>query len=222
MHDYNEDILIKRIENLQDNSSIALISDAGSPLISDPGYKLIQNYIKKNLPITSIPGATSIIPALQLSGLPINNFTFLGFVPKNKKSIDDIVYKIKNLDTTSVLFISGIKLINFLQTIINHVIERNISVCKEITKKNEFVFRGSASTILKDLSKDIKYLKGEFVVLIAGNESKGSKIISIITEKQLEKLLEKFSLTEAVEIVHKLTNISKKDIYKKALLIKND
>ena len=82
LHDYNENILIKRIEKFQNNSSIALISDAGSPLISDPGYNLVLDYIKKNLMITTIPGPSSVISALQLSGLPIYNFKFFGFAPK--------------------------------------------------------------------------------------------------------------------------------------------
>ena len=80
LHDYNEKILIKKIEKYQMNCSLALISDAGSPLISDPGYNLVQDYIKKNLYITTIPGPSSIISSLQLSGLAINSFRF--FVDK--------------------------------------------------------------------------------------------------------------------------------------------
>jgi len=222
LHDYNEDVLIKRIEKFQDTSSIALISDAGSPLISDPGYKLVQNYIKKELLITTIPGPTSIISALQLSGLPINNFIFFGFLPKNKKPIEDMVNKIKNLEITSIFFISGIRLISFLKVIFDNNIDRKISVCKEITKKNEHVFRGNALSIISDISKNNKLLKGEFIILISGNENKNLQTLSISIEKQIKKLLEKFALTEVVEIVHKLTNISKKEIYTKALLIKND
>ena len=84
LHDYNESVLIKRIEKYQDNSAIALISDAGSPLISDPGYNLALDYIKKKIKITTVPGPSSIISALQVSGLPISNFKFLGFVSKKK------------------------------------------------------------------------------------------------------------------------------------------
>ena len=86
IHDYNEENLIKRIEKFQSNSIVALISDSGSPLISDPGFKLVKNYINKNIFVTSIPGANSIIPSIQLSGLAVNNFTFFGFVPKGKNA----------------------------------------------------------------------------------------------------------------------------------------
>ena len=222
LHDYNENILIKRIEKYQHNSSIALISDAGSPLISDPGYNLVNDYIKKNLFITTVPGPSSIISALQLSGLPIHNFKFFGFMPKNKGNLASLINKIENLQSTSVFFVSGNRLINFLQRILEKKINKKIAICKEITKKNERVFRGSTKQIIDDVSIDKNNLKGEFVVIIEGNEKKTIKLVDVVIEKQTIKLLKKFSLTEVVEIVHKLTNISKKEIYKTALLLKND
>ena len=130
LHDYNESILIKRIEKYQNNSSIALISDAGSPLISDPGYNLVLDYIKKNIMITTIPGPTSIISALQMSGLPINNFIFFGFVPKNKPAIKKLVSEIVKLKTTSIFLISGLRLLDFLSEISKIDNITQISVCK--------------------------------------------------------------------------------------------
>ncbi len=115
LHDYNEISLIKRIEKYQHNSSIALISDSGSPLISDPGYNLVRDYINKNLMITTVPGASSIIPALQLSGLPIHNFIFYGFVPKNISGTKDLIKRISEASITGVVFISGSRLLSFLE-----------------------------------------------------------------------------------------------------------
>ena len=222
LHDYNENILIKRIEKYQYNSSIALISDAGSPLISDPGYNLVKDYIKKDLIITSVPGPSSIISALQLSGLPINNFEFFGFISKNTGNVTSLIKRIKNLQPTSVLFVSGNRLIKFLQAILEMKINRTIAICKEMTKKKERVFRGNIEDIIKEISTDEKHLKGEFVVVIEGKEKRSSIKVDTVIENQMIKLLKKFSLTEVVEIVHKLTNISKKEIYKTALLHKND
>ena len=113
LHDYNEKSLIKRIKNQQASSSIALISDAGSPLISDPGYKLVQDFIEKKIKVTAIPGPSSIIPALQLSGIPVNHFEFFGCVPKNEGSLLSLIKKIKNLKSTSIFFISGNQVLNF-------------------------------------------------------------------------------------------------------------
>ena len=221
LHDYNETKLIKRIEKYQRNSSIALISDAGSPLISDPGYNLVRDYINKNLMITSVPGASSIIPALQLSGLPIHNFIFYGFVPKNIGGIKDLIKKISEASITGAVFISGSRLLSFLE-LLSENNDFNIAVCKEITKKNEAVYRGSPEKILEIISKDLKKLKGEFVIITAKVKSKDNNKINNDIKKLMKKLLKKFSLTEVVEIVHKLTNISKKEIYGTALLIKDD
>ncbi len=221
LHDYNEISLIKRIEKYQHNSSIALISDAGSPLISDPGYNLVRDYINKNLMITTVPGASSIIPALQLSGLPIHNFIFYGFVPKNIGGTKDLIKKISKASITGVVFISGIRLLPFLELLSKNE-DFDISVCKEITKKNEAVYRGSTKKIISIISKDARNLKGEFVIVVAKFKSKDNVKINNQINQEMKKLLKKFSLTEVVEIVHKLTNISKKEIYGAALLIKDD
>ena len=220
LHDYNENLMIKRIEKYQYNSAIALISDAGSPLISDPGYNLIQDYIKKNLYVTTIPGPSSILSSLQLSGLPINNFEFFGFVSKNISNMNSQAKKLQNVITTSVFFISGNRLINFLKILLDAKINRKIAVCKELTKKNEWVFRGYIKKIIDEINIDKSNLKGEFTLLIQGKEKKTKITIQTTTETQIKKLLKKFSLTEVVEIVHRLTDISKKEIYKKALQLK--
>ena len=222
LHDYSEDLLIKRIEKYQYNSAIALISDAGSPLISDPGYNLIQDYIKKNLYLTTIPGPSSIISSLQLSGLPINNFEFFGFVSKNINNMNAQAKKLQNVIATSVFFISGNRLISFLKILQDAKINRKVTVCKELTKKNEWVFRGYIKKIIDEINLDKSNLKGEFTLLIQGKEKITKKTIQTTAEAQIKKLLKKFSLTEVVEIVHKLTDISKKEIYKKALQLKND
>ena len=194
LHDYNEEFLIKRIEKYQNNSSIALISDAGSPLISDPGYNLVKDFIKKKLKITTLPGPSSIISALQLSGLPINSFEFHGFVPKNKSGIVSLVNKIENLKTTSVYFVSGSRLLIFLESLCEMKMSRNISICKEMTKKNERVFRGNPRDLIHILSENSNNYKGEFVVVIEGNINHLNKKIDKKTEEQITKLLKKFLL----------------------------
>ena len=220
LHDYNENLMIKRIEKYQYNSAIALISDAGSPLISDPGYNLIQDYIKKNLYVTTIPGPSSILSSLQLSGLPINNFEFFGFVSKNISNMNSQAKKLQNVIATSIFFISGNRLDSFLKILLGAKINRKVAVCKELTKKNEWVFRGYIKKIIDEINIDKSNLKGEFTLLIQGKEKKTKITIQTTTEAQIKKLLKKFSLTEVVEIVHRLTGISKKEIYKKALQLK--
>ena len=222
LHDYNEEALIIKLEKYQKDSLFALISDAGSPLISDPGYKLVKNFINRNIFVTSVPGPSSIISSLQLSGLKVNSFVFFGFVPKNNNSAKTMAKKIIELNLTSIFFISGRRLKNFLELI--HINSKNIEVaiCKEITKINESVFRGNIKKMIdKIISKEIN-LKGEFTLIVGNGKRASKKTIENEIRKQTLKILKKYTLTETVEIVHKLSNISKKDIYKMAIELKND
>ena len=222
LHDYNEYTLIKKIEKYQNNSPIALISDAGSPLISDPGFKLVKDFIKKNIFITSVPGPSSVISSLQLSGLAINNFIFFGFVPKNKTSANLMAQRITKLNLTSVFFISGNRLKKFLESISQNSKNIEIAVCKELTKINEMVFRDNVKNIIDKIINNKINLKGEFTLIVGSKENKQNRSISDIVKSQTSKLLKKYTLTETVEIVHKLSNISKKEIYKMTLNLKND
>ena len=138
------------------------------------------------------------------------------------EGVIEVINEIENLRSTSVFFVSGKRLVNFLKNILEKKINRTITICKEITKKNERVFRGKTKNIIDEILMDKNNIKGEFVVIIEGKEKKSIKKVDVVIEKQMMKLLKKFSLTDVVEIVHKLTNISKKEIYKSALLYKND
>ena len=222
LHDYNEEALIKKLEKYQKDPLFALISDAGSPLISDPGHKLVKNFINRNIFVTSVPGPSSIISSLQLSGLNINSFAFFGFVPKNSNSAKTIAKKIIELNITSVFFISGRRLINFLELIYINSKNIEVAICKELTKINESVFRGNVKKMIDKITDNEINLKGEFTLIIE-NSKRASKItIEDKIRKQALKILKKYTLTETVEIVHKLSNISKKDIYKMAIELKND
>ena len=146
---------------------------------------------------------------------------FVDFVENSSRNKKINVNEIENLRSTSVFFVSGNRLMKFLQGILEIKINRAIAICKEITKKNERVFRGNVKKVIEEISTDEKHLKGEFVVVIEGKEKKSTIKVDSVIENQMIKLLKKFSLTDVVEIVHKLTNISKKEIYKTALLNKN-
>ena len=221
LHDYNEHKIIDKIEDLLKSKKCVLISDAGSPLISDPGYNLVQFCIENNIGVTSVPGPSSIITGLQLSGLPISEFTFFGFVPKSKKKIEDLVNNIAQEKRTCVFFVSSHKLIVFLECLENIIPDRSISLCKELTKVNEFVFRGISKKIKNMILKDKESVKGEFVVVIDRQISKNQDSDEIDLYKyEIERMTEKFSLTDIVEIVHKFTKINKNKIYKWLLNLK--
>ena len=224
LHDYNEEAVIDKISDDLKNKTYSLISDAGSPLISDPGYKLVRFCIQNNIYVTTAPGASSLVSALQLSSIPANNYTFYGFLPKSKKDISNFVQIIKKTTITSVFFVSRHKILSLLEIFDKEIRDRKVAVCKEITKLNEKVFVGPSYMVLKKFLETSKNSLGEFVVIVEGlgpkkisKEEVGSEIKDVIT-----KLLKKFSLTDTVGIVHKIGNIGKKEIYKKALEIQNE
>ena len=107
LHDYNEEVVIDKIKDKLKNSKLSLISDAGSPLISDPGYKLVRFCTENNIYLTVIPGASSVTSALQISSIPINKYIFHGFLPKSKKNIIEFIDFLKISKITSVFFVSS-------------------------------------------------------------------------------------------------------------------
>ena len=221
LHDYNEYKVINQIDSLLKSKKCVLISDAGSPLISDPGFNLVQHCIEKNIRVTSIPGPSSIISSLQLSGMPLSEFAFFGFVPKSKKKIEDLIKSILQEKRTCVFFVSSHKLIVFLDCLENIMPDRAISICKELTKVNEFVFRGNSNMVKKNILQNKENIKGEFVAVIDRDTLKNQHFDDIdLYKDELKKMAKKFSLTDIVEIVHKFTRINKNKIYKWLLQLK--
>lgn len=168
-NNYNENTKYSYlISLLNDNKNIALVSDAGSPCISDPGYKVVNAARLGNINVISIPGANSPISALSISGLPTNRFYFEGFLPK-KKGRNKRFDFIKDLDCSIIIFESPIRLQKTLNEIFDKLGNRVVAVCKELTKIHEKVFFGYLENILLDLP-DI--IKGEFVIIVANKKYK--------------------------------------------------
>jgi len=170
-HNYNEQEKASHfIEEILIGKSVALLSDAGTPAISDPGYTLVKEAINNNIKIVPLPGATALIPALNASGLPTNNFTFLGFPPQ-KKGRKSFLEHALNFSTTTILYESSHR----IEKLINELIglgyaDRQISVSRELTKLFEEHIRGTIAEVQKILNKT--QIKGEFVVVIEGKKAK--------------------------------------------------
>jgi 16S rRNA (cytidine1402-2'-O)-methyltransferase len=224
LHDYNEEIIIDKIGDDLKNKKYSLISDAGSPLISDPGYKLVRFCIQNNIYVTVVPGASSVTSALQLSSIPINKYSFHGFLPKSKKNIDEFINLLKESSHTCIFFVSSHKILSFLESFSEQLPDKKIAVCKEITKINEAVFVGLATEVLINFKKNTKNSLGEFVVVTEGADdiNKSKDDVNIEIYDIIKKLLKKFSLTDTVDIVHRIGNMSKNKLYKKALELQNE
>lgn len=156
-------VLPKILDLLSSGCSLALVTDRGTPLISDPGFKLVKEVIKNGYKVDSIPGPSSVITALTLSGLPTDRFIFLGFLPKSEKQRKDTFEKYGNLDSTLIFFESPNRITKFLEEAKSVLGNRNVCVAKELTKVNQEVYRFN----LQDLESQKIDLRGEFVVLIS-------------------------------------------------------
>jgi 16S rRNA (cytidine1402-2'-O)-methyltransferase len=160
-----------RIENIlgriESGDSCALISDAGTPGISDPGVRLISAAIERRIDVVPIPGASALITALTISGLPTNSFVFEGFIPQ-KKGRQKKLSELSNEKRTIVLYESTYRIEKLLNELNEHMPERLVVVCRELTKKFEETWRGTPSEILASFGEKVS--KGEFVVVIAPKE----------------------------------------------------
>jgi 16S rRNA (cytidine1402-2'-O)-methyltransferase len=156
-------VVNKIIDILKDGLDVALLSDRGTPLISDPGYKLVRDVISNGFKVESIPGPSSVISALVVSGLPTDKFIFLGFLPKSEGQRASMLKTYGNLESTLILFESPYRIIKLLEEIKKCLGDRDVVVAKELTKLHEEVYRFN----LIDLEKQKIDTRGEFVVLIS-------------------------------------------------------
>lgn len=153
------------IERLQNGQSYALVSDAGTPAISDPGIRLVSEAIKNQIEVITIPGATALIAALTISGLPTDSFVFEGFLPQ-KKGRQKKLQQLSEEERTIVLYESSHRVVKLVDELVNYFPERFVVICRELTKMFEESWRGYPSQIKDKLAE--KKVKGEFVVVIAG------------------------------------------------------
>ena len=171
-HEKNENIkFLKIIDLLNEGLDIALISDAGTPCLSDPGYRIVNAARKSNIEVVSIPGASSITAALSISGLPSDHFYFEGFLPKKKGRKTRLEF-LSSLDCSIVIFESPNRIIKTLNGISEYFGNRAISVCREITKVYEENYFGYVDEILIRL-EELSKIRGEFVLIVS---KKGYKI----------------------------------------------
>ena len=215
---YNEeDKAAGIVDIIKGGQAVALVSDAGSPLISDPGYKLVSLCRKEGVKVYSIPGASAVICALQLAGLPTNRFMFAGFIPNKDKARADLFNELKSINTTLVLYETAPRLLKTLQAAGEVFGSREISVVREITKLYEDARNGTAQELTQYFTDNPA--KGEIVIVIAPPSQSESAEIDVKAE--LLSRMQKMSLKSAVAEVAALSGQSKKEVYNLALTLKD-
>ena len=218
-HEYNADKVRPRIlERLRNNEMIALVSDAGTPLVSDPGYRLVQDCIDQNIYVTAVPGASAVLTALQLSGLPCHRFLFQGFLPTKTVARRKELAVLADIPATLIFYESPQRLEETLQDMTFVLGDRKASVVREITKKFEQTVRGTFTELLENYREN-GFPKGEIVIVVAPPEPKSPSAGEI--ENLLESALKTMTVKEAIASVVAQTGKSKKAVYQMALDMKN-
>ena len=211
------------IKQLLMNKNVGLVSDAGSPLISDPGYKLIQESYSNEIKVTHAPGPSSVLNSIILSGLPTNQFYFGGFVDSKKGNREKQFLSVRDYKMTGIWFDTCLRLQNTLETMYKVFGNRKISIARELTK----IYEEIISSDLKNIKNILKIreeknipLKGEIVLVVAGISQLAEFDIKKIRESIRNKL-NTMSLKDTVELISTEERISKKLIYKEAIKIKD-
>ena len=207
---------------LKEGASLAIISDAGTPLISDPGYELVAKAIEEKIKVTSIPGPSAVISALISSGLSTSSFVFEGYAPKKKGQLETVLKNLQYEMRTIILFESPKRIERLVQMIVKILgPKRKVSLAKELTKKFERVITDEAKEIHELIIKDETLKKGEMVIVIEGSKEK--QLILVEHEKVLFEEIQKLNGTKAAsKIVSKISSKTSKEIYSIFSESKND
>ena len=215
-HRHNEDVKSEiLLEKLNEGQDIALVSDAGTPGICDPGEVVIKKAIESNITIVPIPGACAMINALIASGLSTSEFIFLGFLPLNKKNRKQKLEEIKNSNKTIILYEAPHKMKNTLEDLKDIIGDRRITLARELTKIHEEFIRDNINNILDKIDS----LKGEMILIIEGKSSENNsqnELNELTLEEHYEYYKKQgFDKKEIIKKIAKDRNVNKNEIYMK-------
>ena len=217
-HKFNEKSNLTKINKmLEQNKIISIISDAGTPCVSDPGQIIVNECIKKNIKIFSVPGASAVTAAMSASGFD-QKFFFYGFFPEKKKEVEIIATNLSRIRCSIVFFISAKKFKKKTSIIKKYFADRSIVICKEMTKIYEDYVRFEVPEIENIELK----LKGEITIVLSPTISKNLSNLTDLDKKKIKKLIESSSIKDIVKIINKNKKIQKKEIYDFCLSLKNE
>lgn len=219
-HNFNaEKACPKILEHLQNDEMIALVSDAGTPLVSDPGYKLVRKCVDNGIYVTSVPGACAFLTALQLSGLPSHRFLFQGFLPPKTTARKKELTELSRVPATLIFYESPQRLGETLTDMLEILGNRFAAVVREITKKFEQTVRGTFTDLLDGYAQN-GYPKGEIVIVVEPPATEKADPVEI--DALLNQALLTMRVKDAAAFVAEQTGESKKNLYQRALDLQNE
>ena len=218
-HEHNENEKVDYIlAQIGSGKSLALVSDAGTPLISDPGYNLVLEAKKNGISVVPIPGPSALIAALSSSGIESNNFTFFGFLPSKQSARLRLLKTKKSLNETIIFYESPKRILAALMDMLEVFGEkRQVCLAKEITKSFETILNDNLVNLIEYLTSDSSHQKGEFVIIISPVNKVDLDEAQVQLEKILPILCAEMGASQAAKLAAKITGIDKKHCYKRAI-----
>ena len=217
-HKFNEKKkILNIIEYINQGKILSLISDAGTPLLSDPGRLLVNECIKKNISVTPIPGVSSITSAMSISGFK-DQFLFYGFLPKTENEVKKVLTSLSKNLFSQIFFVPALKINFYIKNFKKYLPGRKIFIAKELTKIREEFFRGN----IDDIKTFNNKMKGELTVIISSHNNQKKPLDKEKIVNKAKKFLKKYSLKDTVDLILESEKINRKDIYKLCLEVKNE
>ncbi|MDC3426031.1 16S rRNA (cytidine(1402)-2'-O)-methyltransferase [Aquibacillus sp. 3ASR75-11] len=208
------------LEKLNAGEDIAIVSDAGMPAISDPGYELVVSAVESGYPVVVLPGANAALCALVGSGLPTNAFYFFGFLPRKKNEKQQVIHRLKEMQSTLLFYESPHRVADTLELLLQVLGDRQVALARELTKRYEEYTRGKLSDIIESFQTNERMLKGEFCIVVAGNTMEETEdnswwgVLSLEEHVNHYMKTEEVSSKEAIKKVAEERRIPKRDVYK--------
>jgi 16S rRNA (cytidine1402-2'-O)-methyltransferase len=219
LHEYNErDKAIKLLDPVSRGATLALISDAGTPLISDPGYHLVRFAIEQGIRVVPIPGASALIAALSVSELPTDKFSFEGFLSAKTAARHKQLENLVKEQRTLIFFEAPHRILSTLKEMVNVLGKlRKACIGRELTKTFETIRHGNLANLFEWVENDAMQQRGEIVIIVAGAEDLADEGISIEAKRVLKILLEDLSVKQAASLAAKITGVRRHLLYEYAL-----
>jgi len=222
VHEHNErEVTDKLLRRLSGGNDIALVADAGTPLISDPGFYLVRAARQAKLRVVPVPGPSALIAALSVAGLPSDRFVFEGFLPSKQAARRQRLQALATVTATLVFYESSHRICDSLRDMADCFGgEREASVARELTKTFETVLHDTLNGLVERVSSDADQQKGEFVVMVQGAPARERAVIDTESERLLTVLLSELPLKQAAGLAARITGLSKNALYEHGLKIK--
>jgi len=224
LHEHNErELAPQLVQQMEQGQTLAMVSDAGTPLISDPGFRMVRLAREAGVPVVPVPGPSALVAALSASGLPTDHFVFEGFLPSRQTARKARLQALRSEQRTLIFYEASHRILDCLKDmLVGFGVERRAVLARELTKQFETIRDGTLQDLVRWISDDPNQQKGEFVVLVEGEQAAEAHAVDAEAERVLNALLDELPIKTAAKLAARITGVNKRALYDRALQIKSE